>query len=108
MLIFDHTHLISMKYSLVGILLLIATATSAQKFITNTTGRKLIFKEMQRQYNDWSKTIDLKAEKHWKYFKRWEMDMQMHTNAQGEPGDVSAYIDAVVNAAREKELAASS
>ncbi len=63
---------------------------------------------MQRQFNAWSKTVDLKTEKNWKYFKRWENEMQLHTNAQGEPGDAAIYINEAVKAAQQKNSFSSS
>jgi hypothetical protein len=78
-----------------------------QRFIQRTSEKPLTFKEMQLQYNAWAKTHDLKTEKHWKYFKRWEMDMQLHTDASGEPGDPTDYINAAVDVAAQKQAAAS-
>ena len=97
----------NMKLHITLIALLIAAGASAQKFIKNETGKPLTFREMQWQFNEWKKNTDLKTEKHWKHYKRWEMDMQMHTNAKGERGDAAAYIDAVVKAAQEKEASSS-
>lgn len=66
----------------------IATSVFGQKFLKLSSTKKPIeFKEMQRQFNDWKKTHELKKEKGWKYFKRWENEMQMHTDASGNPVD---------------------
>lgn len=84
------------------------TFSNAQRFIKKEAGQPLTFKEMQRQFNAWSKTVNLKTEKGWKYFKRWENEMQLHTNADGEPGDAARYINEAVKAAQQKLLSSSS
>jgi photosystem II stability/assembly factor-like uncharacterized protein len=58
---------------------------------------------LQLNFNDWKKTHDIKKEKNWKYFKRWEMETQMHTNAQGEPAFEATYINEAIKAAKDKE-----
>jgi photosystem II stability/assembly factor-like uncharacterized protein len=97
-----------MKFHFTLIALLIASGACAQVFLGNKTGEPLTFREMQLQFDEWKKNKDLKSEKHWKYFKRWEMDMQMHANGKGERGNPAEYIDAITKAAKEKEAAASS
>ncbi len=89
--------------SITLLLSLVYMLTQAQPFIQKKSGQPLTFKEMQRQFSDWSKTKDLKNTRYWKYFKRWENDMQMHTNALGEPADPSIYINECVKAAGEKQ-----
>jgi photosystem II stability/assembly factor-like uncharacterized protein len=69
---------------------------SAQRFIKNTTGRALTFKEIQKQFDDFKKQNDLKTQKHWKSFKRWEHDMSLHTNAQGEPAGFADYVNEAI------------
>jgi photosystem II stability/assembly factor-like uncharacterized protein len=81
----------------------IALNASAQKFLKSKSSGPLSFKEMQLQFDDWKQHTNLKKAKHWKYFKRWEMDMQMHTNGKGEPGDPATYIDALINTAQQKQ-----
>ena len=80
----------------------------AQKFFSKEAPRPLSYLEMQRQFDAWKNRVDLKSEKNWKYYKRWEMDMQMHTDASGKPGDPAVYIDAITKAAVEKDRAGSS
>jgi photosystem II stability/assembly factor-like uncharacterized protein len=76
----------------------------AQQFLKKEpSGKKMSFVEMQKKFDEWSKTVDLKKTKHWKYYKRWESDMQLKTNGRGEPGDPSAYINEAVKAAAEKQ-----
>ena len=86
---------------------LLAFQLSAQKFIKPSTERPITFTEMQRQYNDWKKTVDLKKIKGWKYFSRWEEDMLLHTNAQGEIADPTDYINAAIDVANQKQAASS-
>ena len=89
---------------LLGGFLFFAVTFQAQTFLRkNYTSQPLTFKQLQLNFNDWKKTHDLKKERHWKSFKRWEMETQMHTNAKGEPDFEAAYINAAINAAKEKE-----
>ena len=73
-----------------------------QHFLKNETGHALTFKEMQIRFDEWSKTTDLKNTKGWKYFKRWESDMQRLTDAQGNLIDPAIYIDEIIKAVKEK------
>ncbi|MBK6444992.1 MAG: hypothetical protein IPO39_02500 [Bacteroidetes bacterium] len=75
----------------------------SQKFFAKETQRPFSFQEMQRQFDAWKNRVDLKSEKNWKYFKRWEMDMQMHTDANGNPVDPAIYIDAMTKASGDKQ-----
>ncbi|MCE3228623.1 MAG: hypothetical protein K0S32_3174, partial [Bacteroidetes bacterium] len=61
----------------------------AQPLFRNTTKKALTFKEIQLQFHDFKKNNDLKTKKHWKHFKRYEMEMQRMTNAKGEPDGFS-------------------
>lgn len=94
-----------MKKFLPLLLLCFAVQLNAQKFIKPPAGQAITFKEMQRQFNDWSKATDLSKTKGWKYFKRWEMEMLMHTNAQGELGDPTEYLNAAIDVANQKNPA---
>ena len=78
------------------------TLINAQVFLKNKSGEKPSFKQMQIQFDDWAKHTDLKKTKHWKYFKRWEHELSMHTDGKGNPGSSAIYIDAAVKAANEK------
>jgi hypothetical protein len=75
----------------------------AQTFIKKKSGNDVSLKQMQIDFNEWKKTHDLKTEKGWKYYKRWEMEMQLHTNGQGEPAGEKDYIKAVVENSLQKE-----
>ncbi len=80
---------------------------NSQSFIKNTTNRALTFKEIQLQFDQFKKTHDLKTEKHWKNLKRYEADMQLHTNGHGEPDGFADYIEAALAVAEEKQQAQS-
>jgi photosystem II stability/assembly factor-like uncharacterized protein len=80
----------------------------AQQFIRKEEGEKLTFVEMQRQFDLFAKTHDLSKTKHWKYYKRWENDMQNKTNGSGEIADPAIYIDEAVKAAEFKKALPSS
>jgi hypothetical protein len=53
------------------------------------------FKSLQRGFAEWKKDRDLNTSKYWKYYKRWEQEMQLHTNAQGEPQIPMDYFEAL-------------
>lgn len=69
----------------------ISFGLNAQQFIRNYEQRDLTFKEMQLQFDQWKDTTDLSQTKGWKFYKRWEMEMLMHTDGSGEPGDPTEY-----------------
>ncbi len=91
-------------FSVVLLFIVFCNLLNAQPFIQKKQGQALTFKEMQLQFSDWSQNKDLKNTRYWKYFKRWENDMQMHTNAKGELADPSIYINECVKAANEKQI----
>ncbi len=97
----------NLKFIGVVFLMLWCTNVNAQKFLSRQSAEPLSFKQMQLQFDSWKQTTDFKKQKGWKYFKRWEMDMQMHTDAQGNPGNPATYIDALTKAALEKQSDAS-
>ncbi|MGZ4060284.1 MAG: hypothetical protein ACXVPU_14710, partial [Bacteroidia bacterium] len=90
------------------VLFFCASILNAQKFIRKVPGKKLTFTEMQRQFDDWAKHTDLKHTKHWKYYKRWENDMQYKMDGHGDLGDPAIYIDEAVKAANLKNSVPSS
>ncbi len=81
---------------------------SAQPYLSKTNSGHHSFIEMQRSFDAWKKSVDINKEHGWKYFKRWEMDMQMHTDAQGIPVDPKTYIDIVTKEAADREATNSS
>src|SRR3989344_9482345 len=93
-----------MKIKIVILFLIMATtylSVFGQKFLKPSPTKKPVeYKEMQRQFNDWKKTHDLKKEKGWKYFKRWENEMQMHTNAEGNPVDSKVLLTEILKNAK--------
>ena len=92
-----------MKFSFSIVLVLSCYILSAQDFIKNTTGRSLTFKEVQKQFDDFRKSSNLSQTKHWKTFKRWEHETQLHTNTNGEPAGYQEYVDAAISVANSKE-----
>ena len=96
-----------MKFSTFFICLMfiaIINPVAAQNFIHPQPNQALTFKEMQLQFNDWKNNRDISQEKGWKYFKRWEMETQLHTNTNGEPIQPEIFIDEVTRLASEKEI----
>ncbi|MFL5762958.1 MAG: T9SS type A sorting domain-containing protein [Bacteroidia bacterium] len=80
----------------------------AQRFIRRQPEKKLTFVEMQRQFDEFARTHDLKKTRHWKYYKRWENDMQYKTDGHGELADPAIYIGEAVKAASQKSAVPSS
>ncbi|MBL0105281.1 MAG: hypothetical protein IPP51_16810 [Bacteroidetes bacterium] len=98
--------MIKCRQLMVLAIILIAQTTYAQKFLKSTAGVPKTFQQIQREFNTWKKTADLKHEKGWKYFKRWEMETALHTDGHGTPVDPKVYIDAVTQVAAEKQRSA--
>jgi photosystem II stability/assembly factor-like uncharacterized protein len=76
---------------------------TGQHFIKNTSGKPLTFKEIQLKYHLYKSSTDLKNSVYWKHFKRYEAEMQLHTNGQGEPAGFEDYINEAIKVAKEKE-----
>lgn len=96
-------------YSTLLILIMSITFSNAQEFLKKSPPAKQItFKEMQKRFDDWSKTTDLSKAKNWKYYKRWQSDMEKKTNGQGEPADPAIYINEAIKVAAQKQTASSS
>jgi photosystem II stability/assembly factor-like uncharacterized protein len=89
--------------------------SDAQEFLSKGTpaerkefpGKKISFKEMQKRFDDWSKTTDLSKTKNWKYYKRWESDMEKKTDGKGELADPAIYINEAINIADQKRSSSS-
>src|ERR1051326_9583241 len=92
-----------MRSIIIVALTLVSFMLNAQRFIKNTTGRALTFKEIQKQFDTFRKQNNLKTEKHWKSFKRWEHDMSLHTNTQGEPAGFEDYVNASIGMSEFKQ-----
>lgn len=75
----------------------------AQSFVRRTTDKPLTFLEIQKQFDEWKKSTDISKVKGWKSFKRFEMDMQYHTDGKGNPGNPKSYIQAITDAAAQKQ-----
>ena len=74
-----------------------------QTFYKNKTTRALTFNELKTQFNDFKNTNDLSKQKHWKSYKRWEQEMELHTNTKGEPAGFDEYINATIDMANYKQ-----
>ena len=75
----------------------------AQNFYKNKTNQALTFNELKSQFNDFKKSHDLSKEKYWKNYKRWEQEMELHTNTKGEPAGFDEYIDEAIKMANYKQ-----
>ncbi|MBK7965848.1 MAG: hypothetical protein IPK10_11555 [Bacteroidetes bacterium] len=72
---------------------------SAQALLQFSPQEKPSFKQMQRDFAAWKDTNNLQESKNWKFIKRWESDMQMHTDAQGEPTGLHEYTKLLIESA---------
>lgn len=97
-----------MKKLLSVLLVLLIIQFKSQVLFKNTSQRPLTFKEIQLQFNKFKNENDLSKRKHWKNFKRYEAEMQLHTNGKGEPGGFAEYINEAIKVAEEKQQNSSS
>ena len=74
----------------------------AQPFLKPATNSEISFRQLQRDFNAWKDTTDISKKKYWKYFKRWEAEMQLHTDAQGEPIAANEYMEVLIQNAANK------
>ena len=61
----------------------ISLSVNSQNFQFKHGEKEKSFKEIQLEFNQWKNSVDISQEHYWKYFKRLENDMQMHTDANG-------------------------
>jgi len=95
-----------MQYSrLLPVLLLIlfTNQLTAQDFLKRNSAAPLSFKEMQLKFDTWKRTVPKSQQKHWKNFKRWEMETQLHTDAKGNPVAPELFVAEIIKATQEKE-----
>ncbi len=98
------THFKSLRFILVILAFSFDSPESlSQNFITNKQGKALSFKEMQLQFAEFKKNNDLTNQKCWKNYKRFEADMQLHTNTQGEPSNFESYLNDAIIASKQKD-----
>lgn len=101
-------NLITLKHIHITSLLLLFVKLvdlQAQTFLNNPNQHALTFKEMQLQFSAYKQNNDLKTKKYWKQFKRYEADMQLHTNTQGEPAGFDIFIYEAIKASQIKSQA---
>jgi hypothetical protein len=94
-----------MKKLLLLLVLALGINVQAQRFLRTSNSEPLTFSEMQLQFNQWADTTNLSQAKGWKFFKRWEMEVLMHTDGSGEPGDPTEYFQAASTAATQRQPA---
>ena len=93
---------------LASILLVCNTVSLAQNFIHQgfethaAPGSQPGFLKKERDFHTWSKQHDLARTKGWKYYKRWEHEVQLHTDAQGQPVRPELYMEEVTKALKVK------
>ena len=77
-------------------------ALISQSFSVGTNLTEKTFTSLQKDFNEWKKGKNLKQERYWKNFKRWENETQFHCNGKGEPGDPSDYLNACLRNSLDK------
>lgn len=80
----------------------------AQLVFSKKPQQTLSFAEMQKQFSNFKNSKDLKNTRGWKYYKRWEQDMLMHTDGSGMPVDASIYVDEITKESNKKNANAKS
>lgn len=93
----------NMSHKLLAFLLVFSFVANAQLIFKNPQQKHLSFKELQQQFAEFKKQNDVTKVKSWKHFKRWEADMQLHTNTLGEPAGFDTYVNETINAANTKQ-----
>ena len=76
----------------------------AQPFLTDKNKPAKNFTDLQARFENWKSGRNLKNEKGWKRFKRWEHDIMMKNDGSGNPGSISAYYKAVEEAIQMQNL----
>ena len=93
-----------MKNNIIAFLFFVSiNGIVAQTFHKNPTNRALTFNELKTQFNNFKNSTDLTQQKYWKSYKRWEQEMELHTNAKGEPAGFDEYIQATIDMALYKQ-----
>lgn len=63
------------------------------------------FKTLQKILSDWRDTANVQDYSYWKYIKRWEHELSMHTDGSGNLGDASDLIKYKTQRASQKSSA---
>ncbi len=86
---------------------LLCDPASAQVFLRQHPDSVRSFRQLQRDFNEWKQTHDLKKTKGWKSFKRFEQETALHTNGHGETDGVEQYLQALLDVTASNEQARS-
>ena len=49
-------------------------------------------KSLQQQLSAWADTANVAQSRYYKYIKRWENELSLHSSSDGEPGDARELI----------------
>jgi hypothetical protein len=93
--------------SIFPLLVFLSVTAFGQTLFKNPSNKTLSFKEIQLQFHEFKKNNDISTLKGWKNFKRYESDMQLHTNTSGEPDGFHTYIEEALKSASERQSSAS-
>jgi photosystem II stability/assembly factor-like uncharacterized protein len=72
---------------------LLAFPLHAQNYQYINNGQPASLKNLQKSMADWADTANIQQAKHWKYLKRWEHELSLHTDKNGELGDAQELIE---------------
>lgn len=84
-------------------LILCCRPSSAQVFLRQHPDSVRSFRQLQRDFNEWKKSRDLKKIKGWKAFKRFEYETSLHTNGHGETDGIEQYLSEIINVTEAKK-----
>lgn len=84
-------------------LLVFGQKATSQAFIENKSNDTLTFKDLQRQFNKWKHDKDISKIKGWKYFKRLESELALHTDGKGDLVDPGIFINEAIKATKDKQ-----
>jgi photosystem II stability/assembly factor-like uncharacterized protein len=91
------------QYIFIIICAILAFNSKAQFNPQQKKNTSLTFSDLQLQFNEWKNTHDLSKEKGWKYYKRWEHEMLLHTMPNGKPASSELYLTEILKASAEKQ-----
>ncbi|MFN5492681.1 MAG: WD40/YVTN/BNR-like repeat-containing protein [Bacteroidota bacterium] len=94
-----------MKHLFILMALLVSSLiVRAQAFLKHHPEEGNPFLLMQKDFSEWKAIQNNKEKKGWKYFKRWEHEMQMHTNGRGYPVEAKEYLQELKKVSEQKSM----
>lgn len=93
-----------MKLKYIFLFLLFFSFQLKAQFIPSKINNEAFpFSNLQLQFNEWKSIRDVKKEKGWKFYKRWEYEQLLHTMPDGEPSNAQLYLSEILKATNDKQ-----